>query len=484
MHSSFSSLRTSVVLRLFAFAAITCIPAASNSTTITPQTDPEPQYAPVLSSIQDEQLAREFISIARKQLTFIDDPLLNHYVESLTETLAGNAGFDSSHFRVFVVEDKTVNAIAGPGGTFMFYTGLFQVAETEGEFASVVAHEIAHHSQKHIRQMIAKQNASVVPSMLGVLAGILIGGSEGVATSAGSLAAQRDMLIRYTLTLEREADAIGLRILAASDYDPRHARNFMSSLQRWIRLRGERQSALHNTHPLTPERIANIENRLLSYGGKSYSADSFDFYLAKARAQALYAYESNEAVAKLQALLANDPNNAPLRYGYAIALGEVDDHDTARQYMKPLIESDPQNPWYLLAIAQIELESGNADTAVALLEANKVDGPYHSAWLQVYGDYLIDNGRADEAKRLIRKQIIRDPDNHTLYSMHARASAHSGDNLKSHLSMAEHYYLLGALEAALQQITLAQQLAQGDFYATEKIKERKKAIQSEMAWTQ
>ncbi len=448
------------------------------------QPDAEPEVAPIITTIEDEILARNFIRIVADQVTFVTDPLLTEYVIRLCDELARNAGFDSHYYKIFVVDDGTVNAIAGPGGTFMFYTGLFEVSETEGEFASVVAHEFAHHTQNHIRQMMAKHSATMLPSLLAVLAGIAVGGSEGTAASAGAIAAQREAMIDFTLHFEREADAIGLRILAASGYDPKHARNFMSSLQRWIRLRGARQSALHNTHPLTPERISNVEDRILAYNDRSYPKDSPEYYLAKARAKAMYAYKPETTSAHFKERLAADPGNRGHRYGYAISLSKDGAHEAARKEIATLLNQESANPWYILANAQIEIDAEKKDAAIELLEASPVAGPYKLAWAQVYAGLLIETGRAKEAKRLIRKQIIDHPDDPRLHSMHARASAQAGDQLNSHLSMAEHYYLLGALNAALQQIEVAQRFAGNSVYAIETIKEKKKIIQSEINWSQ
>ena len=55
---------------------------------------------------------------------------------------------DSDPLHYFVINDSSINAFAGPGATFFINTGIIELAETEGELASVITHELAHYKQK------------------------------------------------------------------------------------------------------------------------------------------------------------------------------------------------------------------------------------------------------------------------------------------------------------------------------------------------
>ncbi len=446
-----------------------------------PLPDAQPNVAPVLTTIQDEIVAREFLKLIREQMTIVEDPQLSDYVTGLAKRLAANAGFDSSNFRVIIVDNNAVNALAGPGATFVFFTGLVDLAATEGEFASVVAHEIAHHTQRHLPQMMERQKDLAVPSMIAVLGGLIAGGSEGLGLAVTAAAAQKDALIRYTLHFEREADAIALRILAASNIEPRQARNFMDSLEQWIRLAGARQSSIHNTHPLTPERIANVENRLRAYEGRNYDADSNDFQLAKARSTVLNNFVPSATVASfVEQVDQGDQGNAGL-YGLALALSKDNRHDEAQQNIGKLITKDPNNTWFILANAEIELASGNSESAKQILE-NALKFNQSLSLAELYANILLDAKQAKEAKRLVRKIILDHPKIPRLHKLHARASAQANDAFDVHFSTAEYYYLNGQLNAAMKQLNLAEDIAGNDFYRAERVKEKQKKIRTELSW--
>ncbi len=48
-----------------------------------------------------------------------------------------------------LIEDKSLNAWAMPGGKMVVYTGLLKVTQTEAGLATVISHEIGHVFAKH-----------------------------------------------------------------------------------------------------------------------------------------------------------------------------------------------------------------------------------------------------------------------------------------------------------------------------------------------
>ena len=95
-----------------------------------------------------------FLRTARSMLPVVDDPVLNEYVSTLGQRLLSHADNVQFPFDFFVVKNDTLNASAFLGGKVVIHTGLFTYAETEDEFASVLAHEISHVTQRHIARFI------------------------------------------------------------------------------------------------------------------------------------------------------------------------------------------------------------------------------------------------------------------------------------------------------------------------------------------
>ena len=144
----------------------------------------------------------------------------------LTQNLNVDPGIIGFH----LVDNPAINGFAGPGGQIVLFTGLITTAETEAEFAAVVAHELAHVTQRHLPRMIERARKRQIPATAGLIAGILLGGQAGVATMAATNAAALSDQLSYTRAFEREADAVGLRILSTAGYDPKAMGRFIQRM--------------------------------------------------------------------------------------------------------------------------------------------------------------------------------------------------------------------------------------------------------------
>ena len=88
-----------------------------------------------------------------KQSTNI--PLIR-YVNLVGQSIASTSARKDIHFHFSVIESKTPNAIACPGGYVFVTTGLLKLIKNEAELAGVLAHEIAHINQKHVFNKVYK----------------------------------------------------------------------------------------------------------------------------------------------------------------------------------------------------------------------------------------------------------------------------------------------------------------------------------------
>jgi predicted Zn-dependent protease len=153
-------------------------------------------------------------------------------------------------FRIFVVDRKTVNAFAAPGGYVVVYRGLIERAGSPEELAGVLAHEAQHVLRRHVTRALF-QHASV---------GLLLAAVSGDATGmlAYAVEAARSLgTLRYSRQSEDEADVEGLRMLQSAGIDPGGMIAFFESLrQEELKLPGA--LAYVSTHPPTGERIARL----------------------------------------------------------------------------------------------------------------------------------------------------------------------------------------------------------------------------------
>jgi len=174
----------------------------------------------VLSPTQEKRIGDQFRRQLFRDPAYIADPEINAYLNRLGAQIAAHASLRGVPIAVHLVQNPQLNAFAVPGGHITFHTGLLLAAENEDELAAVMAHEIAHISQRHLPRMVAKMEASRLPAAAAILASIVVGGQAGLAGLTVANAALLSNQLAYTREFEREADAIGIRLLAESGYDP------------------------------------------------------------------------------------------------------------------------------------------------------------------------------------------------------------------------------------------------------------------------
>ena len=135
-------------------------------------------------------MGQQFLSSIRRATSTIPDALLHGYLENLTYKLAAQSQLQDHRLSFVIIDSEELNAFAAPGGIIGVNTGLFLNAETEAEFASVMAHEIAHVSQRHFARSIDDARANRVPELAALLAGVIVmatsDGQHGAAAIAAS----------------------------------------------------------------------------------------------------------------------------------------------------------------------------------------------------------------------------------------------------------------------------------------------------------
>ncbi|QDR36351.1 M48 family metalloprotease, partial [Pseudomonas aeruginosa] len=133
----------------------------------------------IVSPEQEFQLGRAWLSMLRNQVDAISDPQLKDFVESSVYRLAETSDLQDHRLAFILIRDAQINAFAAPGGVIGVNGGLLLNAQTEGEYAAVLAHELGHLIQRHFARGIEAQQRMQLPVMAAMLAGI-------VAAAAGA----------------------------------------------------------------------------------------------------------------------------------------------------------------------------------------------------------------------------------------------------------------------------------------------------------
>ena len=174
------------------------------------------------------------------------------------------SGIESSHEWDFrVVDDRSVNAFAYPGGSIFVTRGLLQIV-TDAELRGVIGHEVGHvlhrHSQK---RLVLQQLFSLLLSVICSSDGDGDGRSEPFSSEVSGLLlnqAQSFSRLSYSRENEYEADAVGQYLDVISDINPISSGGSLQSFFRKLD-GGEHSTSWHSTHPGSKDRIEVLDRK-------------------------------------------------------------------------------------------------------------------------------------------------------------------------------------------------------------------------------
>ncbi|MBW8371376.1 MAG: M48 family metalloprotease [Thiobacillus sp.] len=419
-------------------------------------------------SDQEEQaLGRAIMRDVYADPRYLDDPEIESYLNQLGYKLVSVSTRNQREFTFFVVNDPSINAFAMPGGNIGVHTGLLLAAQSESELASVVAHEISHVTQDHIARMVAAQSQSYWPTMAALALALLASRSNPNVASAAIASTQAFSIqnqLNYSRDYEREADRLGYEMLTRADFDPRGMSGFFNRLQRANRFYDTSAPAYLRTHPLTSDRIADMEARSQAAPYQQV-ADSLDFQLVRAR---LRAQEDSpqDAVLAARAALKDKrySSESAARYGLVTALIRARQFREAEAEVQKLLSAKPVHPMIHQLAAHSALAAGNPGLALQRYQAGSEAHPGYRPLQYGRISALLSAGRSNDALTQVDKQLALYPLDRRLWRLAAQTHAQLGHRLLSHRAQAEASALSGNLVAAIEQISLGLKSGDGSFH--------------------
>lgn len=448
-----------------------------------------PELGDVSATLLSPQIERRIGEEAYREIRlrdpkFLDDPELTTYVNELGLKLASASLGSRQNFEFFVVRDSTINAFAMPGGFIGVHTGLLLAAQSESELASVLAHEIAHITQRHVARMIIKEKEMSAAGLAAFVLAIIAARSNpdmahaAIATaSAGAIQAQ----LNYSRDFEREADRIGFQLLRDAGFDVHAMAAFFQRIQRAGRFYDNNAPAYLRTHPLSTERMSDMQNRAQGLQYRQ-TPDSLEFHLVRAKLRADQDSARDVLVASEEQLRERRfASEAAARYTLVAALTRAREFARAERELGALRALGTAHPMIELLAAR--LNSARGDAAGALDTLRSASGRHANYRPLAYAvvDALQALGKHSEAIAELDELVKNYPRDPRLYGMRAKSFAASGRLLLQHQALAEQYYLMGTIPAAIEQLQLAQKSGDGDFYQLSVVEARLRQLRSELA---
>lgn len=422
----------------------------------------------------------------RQQGMLVEDPEVVDYLNQLGDRLGATGPAAGYSFEFFAVRDPTLNAFAVPGGFIGVHTGLVVAASNESELASVLAHEMGHVTQRHIARMLAKNRQSSVVSLATAVLAILAARSNpqaasGLVALGGGIV--QDQMLAFSRDAEREADRVGLDILRQAGFDTNAMVAFFGRLQGATRIYESGAPTYMRTHPVTTERMADIQNRL-SHERYRQHVDSVEFSLVRAKLDAT-ADTSVDGLARARAAVERRiadrsfVNEAAEHYRLALIANEQGDPDGARAALaRAGAAIGTPNAMLARLAVDIDARAGRYDAALAGSKDALAAFPSARALVHQHGALLLRMKRFDEAASYLEAQVRRYRSDSALWRMLSEARFGAGQPVAGRRAVAEHYVLDGGLLAAIEQLRLAQREAGNDFYVGSQIDARLRELQA------
>ncbi|MBI2297297.1 MAG: M48 family metallopeptidase [Betaproteobacteria bacterium] len=431
------------------------------------------------SPLQERRLGESIMREIRADRSYLDDAEATDYVSSLGNRLASRSPGTRQDFDFFLIQDPQINAFALPGGFVGVHTGLILAAQSESEVASVVAHEIAHVTQRHIARMIAQQKQSQITSLAVLAAAILLSRVSSQAAEAAAAFGQAGLVqsqLNFTRDNEREADRVGLQILEQAGFDPRAMAVFFERLQRATRVYETGAPSYLRTHPLTFERIADIQGRTHGLPYRQV-ADSIEFQLIRAKLRA-QVETPRDAVAFFEESLAERKflSEAAGRYGLAVSLARANDYGRARKELAALRRLVPASPIVETLACALASGAGETEAALACYRGALKTYPAYRALAYDYANALLQARRPEAALKFVDERLQLVTDDHRLYLLKARSHAALNQRLAQHRAQAEAYVRMGNVSAAVEQLQIGLKSGDGDFYQLSSAEARLKEL--------
>jgi beta-barrel assembly-enhancing protease len=431
----------------------------------------------IVSPEQEHLLGRAWLSLLRGQVKQLSDPQLKDYVESSVYRLAETSQLHDRRLEFVLLDSPQLNAFAAPGGIIGVNGGLFIHAQTEAEYASVMAHELAHLSQRHFARGLEAQQRMQLPMMAAMLAGVVAAaagaGDAGIAaivsTQAAAIQAQR----RFSRQNEQEADRIGIVNLERAGYDPRAMPSMFGRLMRQYRY-DQKPPEFLLTHPVSESRIADTTNRAEQYA-QGGTQDSLRYQLMRARTQLKFESTPGVGAKRFRAMLDENPEMDAARYGLALAQMKAGQLADAANSLAPLLTKAPDDLTYNLAQVELDITANRLQHAQTRLQRLLQLYPGNYPVRQMHIDLLMERGETQQAERELDKlaeQRHRDPD---IWYQVAEVRGLSGNIVGLHQARAEYFALVGDYDQAIEQLDLAKRRA-SNFQVGARIDARQKQL--------
>ncbi len=311
----------------------------------------------------------------------------------------------SDLWRTYIVDDDTDNAMTAPGKFIFVFKGIMDSTESDDELAGILAHEIGHRLAAH---EIPTEEENIAKALTGivVLATGIATARQPYATNqkvAENMAGMQESLAPvtfypYSQVKEKEADLIGIFLMADSGFNPAHFARYWQKRSTRPEARQHERFSYRTTHPPDSER---------------YAAAMMQMQMAETRykaALARIAEEDKKPKSQKKKTSPYVPSAVQMAaLSQALTKSEQYDFETARNISKELTDSSPrfEEAWTTYGLSLYRM--GKITEARNIFEKSLKHLPESSNLIYNSGCMNALLGNSGPALNQVKKALSLDP---------------------------------------------------------------------------
>ena len=437
-----------------------------------------------ITTSEERRIGDRIIRSLYRDPDYVDDPQLHAYVMQIWQPLVdaakqrGELSDELSErfaWKILLGRDESINAFALPGGYLGVHLGLIAAVSSRDELATVLAHELTHVTQRHIARMVGEEKKSMPLLVAGMVLGALAASKSPDAANAlimGGQAAAIQNQLGFSREMEREADRIGFGLLAPAGFAPQGAVSMFEKLQQASRLNDNGSWPYLRSHPLTTERIADMQARLPQSSGASPRVQpTMEAAMMSARARVLGRPSTDQLrewtkrpqlpeFSKLAAL-----EQAAQWYAAALSQSRLGEPQQALGSWKALdallaqqgdAAARQQARWLRM---EIELAAGPGQAALQWVAADGDIAQNSRPELLLSSQALLAAGHAAKASDRLQLWLVDHPDDASAWQLLAQAWQAQGRSLRALRAEAESHAVRYDYAAAVDRFKAGQDVA-------------------------
>jgi predicted Zn-dependent protease len=388
-------------------------------------------------------------------ISLIRDAEIERTLRGYIDPIVTAAGLSPDSVSLYIVNDSSLNAFVAGGQNIFINTGMIMTLDTPNQLKGVIAHETGHIAGGHLvrgpEAFERAQTPMFVTMLLGVAAFAAGAPDLGAALLMGSQHVAMRQILTYSRTQEAAADQAGVSYMNSIKESPVGMLEVFEKFADQEILSGRKLDPYVRSHPLSRERVstlADLAQKSPYRDRKDTEQEQLGYELMRAKLRGFI--EGGDVTLRRYPL--ND-KSMPARYARAVAYFRGADIDRALAEVNSLIQERPDYPFFWELKGQIYVESSRPLDGVAPYRKAAELAPNEPLIQASLGAALVateDDSKLDEAIRVLRATLVKEPENAMAWYHLANAYERKGDEGRAQLATAERYFAVGAKKQAVQ----------------------------------